>query len=30
MKRLARVVDSSWLPEREAEFRITEAGVTDL
>jgi DNA repair protein RadA len=30
MKRLARVVDSSWLPEREAEFRITEAGVVDV
>jgi len=29
-KRIARVVDSSWLPEAEAIFKVTEAGVIDV
>jgi len=29
-KRIARVVDSSWLPEAEATFKVTEAGVIDI
>jgi DNA repair protein RadA len=29
-KRVARVVDSSWLPEAEITFRVTEAGVVDV
>jgi DNA repair protein RadA len=29
-KRIARVVDSSWLKEQEAIFRVTEAGAVDV
>jgi DNA repair protein RadA len=29
-KRIARVVDSSWLPEAETTFRVTEAGAVDI
>jgi len=28
--RIARIIDSSWLPPRECVFQITEAGITDL
>ena len=29
-KRIARIVDSSWLPEREASFRLSEKGIEDM
>ncbi len=29
-KRIARIVDSSWLPEREATFKLSEKGIEDV